>query len=301
MKTLLITGILALVLCTGSISADPINVALGKPVTLNGVFPIFEHICDGPPPQASAATITDGVFLPNNTCWQLGTVYWSSEFSSGNSIEIDLQGTFQLDAAIVQADDNDAYQLQYRDPQGVYHDWWTVPQTCCFGMLTRPNQFDNTEPQSLPPVTATGLRIFGIDNQSDLLFSVSEVQVFGLENPPSLSVSVDIKPRSSPNSINPKSRGVIPVAILTTDTFDATTVDPLSVEFGPNGATEAHNKGHIKDVNHDGEPDLVLHFRTQETGIQCGQTSASLTGETFDGDPIQGSDAIKTVGCNKDR
>jgi hypothetical protein len=114
-------------------------------------------------------------------------------------------------------------------------------------------------------------------------------------------VKIDIKPGSSPNSINPKSKGVIPVAILTTDIFDATTVDPLSVRFGPKGATEAHNKGHIEDVNHDGEADLVLHFKTQATGIKCGDMSAALTGETFDGDPIEGSDAIKTVGCNKNR
>ena len=99
-------------------------------------------------------------------------------------------------------------------------------------------------------------------------------------------------------AIYPQSHGVIPVAILTTDTFDATTVDPLNIRFGPEGA-EAHGKGHLQDVNHDDEPDLVLHFKTQETGIQCSDTSAFLTGETVDGDPIQGSDAIKTVGCKQ--
>jgi hypothetical protein len=114
-----------------------------------------------------------------------------------------------------------------------------------------------------------------------------------------IPVTLDIKPGSFPNSINPKSNGVIPVAILTTDTFDATTVDPLSVRFGPKGAKEAHNKGHLEDVNKDKRLDLVLHFNTKATGVQCGDTSASLTGETFDGDPIQGSDAIKTVGCKK--
>ena len=45
-------------------------------------------------------------------------------------------------------------------------------------------------------------------------------------------VEIDIKPGSDPNSINLRSKGVIPVAILTTEDFDATTVDPLSVEFG---------------------------------------------------------------------
>jgi DNA-binding beta-propeller fold protein YncE len=112
-----------------------------------------------------------------------------------------------------------------------------------------------------------------------------------------LEVAIDIKPGSDPNSINPKSKGNIPVAILTTGDFDATTVDPLSVEFGPDGATESHGRGHIEDVDGDGDGDLVLHFRTQDTGIQCGDTSASLTGETFGGQVIEGSDSINTVGC----
>jgi hypothetical protein len=116
-----------------------------------------------------------------------------------------------------------------------------------------------------------------------------------------MTIQIDIKPSSFPNSINPKSNGVIPVAILTTDAFDATTVDPLSVRFGPKGAKEVHKKGHIEDVNHDGELDLVLHFKTQATGITCSDTSASLMGETVDGEAIQGFDSIKTVGCNKDR
>lgn len=111
-------------------------------------------------------------------------------------------------------------------------------------------------------------------------------------------VAIDIKPGSFPNSINPRSKGVIPVAILTTDTFDATTVDPLSVVFGPNGAVEAHEQGHIEDANGDGDLDLVLHFKTQNTGIQCGDTAAALTGQTFSGQAIEGSDSIVTVGCN---
>ena len=47
--------------------------------------------------------------------------------------------------------------------------------------------------------------------------------------PTTITVAIDIKPGSFPNSINPKSRGVIPVAILTTDSFDATTVDSTTV------------------------------------------------------------------------
>jgi hypothetical protein len=108
-----------------------------------------------------------------------------------------------------------------------------------------------------------------------------------------LTVTIDIKP----GGINPKGKGVIPVTILTTTSFDATTVDPRGVVCGPNGAMEAHGRGHIEDADGDGDFDLVLHFRTQDTGIVCGTTSASLTGKTLGGQKIQGFDSLRTVGC----
>jgi hypothetical protein len=121
----------------------------------------------------------------------------------------------------------------------------------------------------------------------------------GPDNTPksSLAGNVDIKPGSCPNSINPKSKGVIPVAILTDSAFDATTVDLASLAFGPDGAAEAHGRGHIEDVDGDGDDDLVLHFRTRETGIACGDLQLTLTGETFAGEPFEGSDSVRTVGC----
>jgi hypothetical protein len=118
------------------------------------------------------------------------------------------------------------------------------------------------------------------------------------------AVSVDIKPGSDPNSINPRSRGVIPVAILTTSVadgdaldFDALQVDASTVRFGPAEATITRSQGRVKDVDGDGEPDLLLHFKTRDTGIACGDTSAALTGKTFGGQSIVGTDAIQTVGC----
>jgi len=112
-----------------------------------------------------------------------------------------------------------------------------------------------------------------------------------------VTASIDIKPGSFPNSINPNSQGVIPVAILTTDTFDATTVDPATVLFGATGTETAPVQSALEDVDGDGDIDLILHFNTQNTGIVCGDTSAFLTGETFSGQAIEGSDSIKTVEC----
>ncbi|MEX0737536.1 MAG: fibronectin type III domain-containing protein [Bacteroidota bacterium] len=109
-----------------------------------------------------------------------------------------------------------------------------------------------------------------------------------------LDVTVDIKPGSDTNPINLKSKGVIPVAILSTADFDATSVDGATVLFA--GASPSHGSGHVEDVDGDGDLDWLGHFKTQETNIQEGDTSAGLTGKTNTGQELQGSDSIQLVG-----
>ena len=99
-----------------------------------------------------------------------------------------------------------------------------------------------------------------------------------------LTIDIDIKPGSYPNSINPNSKGVIPVAILTTEDFDATTVNGTTVNFGPGDAEPVHYA--LEDVDWDGDLDMIFHFRTKDTEISCGDTSASLKGKTIDNEEI---------------
>jgi hypothetical protein len=113
-----------------------------------------------------------------------------------------------------------------------------------------------------------------------------------------LIVSIDIKPGSFPNSINLGSRGRVPVAILSTAAFDARTVDPLSVTLA--GAS-VHVKGKgaatasLEDVDGDGLVDLVVHVDTEALQLTDVDNEAVLTGSTFDGTPIKGTDTIRVV------
>lgn len=133
--------------------------------------------------------------------------------------------------------------------------------------------------------------------------------------------AIDIKPWSDPNSINVnKKKGVTPVAILGSATFDVTTVDVTTLDF--EGASPAHDLtdpdvyadhlvqpwlysygpdgvlGGGDDVyytaNEDAYVDLVSHYRTQETGLSPGDTSACLTFE-IGGLSYMLCDSVRTV------
>ncbi len=170
-----------LLVSIGAHAAD-VNVALNKPVILNGAFSEFVTTvgpCADPvlSPQKPASSIVDGIFVPELKCFQEG-VYWNKQ--SRNTIDINLGGTFLLSSAIVQAD-ADTFTLQYRDTAGVYRDWWFVPASGSSqgALVTRPNGGDQTQRQRLPSVLATGLRFFAPPVTSNGEDAVSEIQAFG--------------------------------------------------------------------------------------------------------------------------
>jgi len=109
------------------------------------------------------------------------------------------------------------------------------------------------------------------------------------------SVDIAIKPGSDPSVVNPLSRGMVPVAIFGSDDFDVADIDVTSLTFGFGDALPASVSRRNRDVDADGFPDLLLHFRIAEIGVEVGDTEACLRGETLDGTPFSGCDTIRTV------
>ena len=67
----------------------------------------------------------------------------------------------------------------------------------------------------------------------------------------------------------------------------------MSLAFG---GTLSDGDDRFVDGDRDGDLDLLLYFRRNRTGLVCGDTVASLTGETFTGRSIEGSDSFRNVG-----
>ena len=114
-----------------------------------------------------------------------------------------------------------------------------------------------------------------------------------------LLVSIDIRPNSDANGIDPKSKKDIRVVLFSINGFDATTVDPESVRFGATGSEAIPLHVGRRDLDRDSDRDLVFRFEIRDTEIECGDRVASLTGKTFGGRSIMGSSQIRTTHCGK--
>ena len=191
-------------------------------------------------------------------------------------------------------------------------------------LLTTPNTIDPATlyANSSVGIAPTGTQPDGTVLEKVLWNSATEEVVVSYSlaaNYCEIPVDVDIKPGSCPNPLNLKSKGVLPVAVLGTEDFDVTTIDPETISLTREGFEDVGVapirwsyedvatpfEGELcdcHDLNGDGILDLTLKFDTQElvetlglSGEAGDTTRLTLTGnlkEEEGGTPIEGEDCI---------
>jgi len=111
-------------------------------------------------------------------------------------------------------------------------------------------------------------------------------------------INIEIKPGSDAIApINLRSNGKIPVALLSSSSFNALNVNPASLTFGASGdensLSQCGRSG--EDVNGDGRLDLVCHFDNQKAGFVKGDTEGIVRGKMTWGTAIEGRGFLKVV------
>lgn len=142
--------------------------------------------------------------------------------------------------------------------------------------------------------------VFLSENDPGEQYQINSITISSPAIPsPPIPIAIDIKPGSDPNSINVSSSGVIPVAILSTADFDATTVDRSTVSLaGASVKLVGKSEKELcryEDVNADGLDDLVCQVYTAQFMVEPGDTTAILEAYDLDGMKLRGEDSIRIV------
>ena len=113
-----------------------------------------------------------------------------------------------------------------------------------------------------------------------------------------LQVEVDVRPVHDRDGVNARSRGIFQVAVLHTSVAagdavdcDAATVVPESLTLGGAPVETLGKSGRVaamRDVDRDGDLDMVVHFRSSALDPAMIPGELTLTGQTIDGVAIEG-------------
>jgi hypothetical protein len=114
-----------------------------------------------------------------------------------------------------------------------------------------------------------------------------------------IAVAIEIQPGQHEHPVHLHSKAMVPVAILSNASFDATTLDLKTLRLAGAPLEMAGSSGkfkcHQQDVNHDGRTDIVCQFRASQLDLPVGNSIAVLEGQTLSGIPIRGQDSIKVA------
>jgi hypothetical protein len=113
-----------------------------------------------------------------------------------------------------------------------------------------------------------------------------------------IKVTIDVKPGDQPTSLEVnRAGGMVPIAVLSTAAFDASTIDPASITAGPTGTEATPVRSMFEDIDKDGRTDLISHVRLGDLGLKCGDTAILLKATTKTGAAVEGAEKIVLEGC----
>lgn len=269
-------------------------------------------------PNASMATAQYLTIGPDGTAEVNGVIgnatglvvadvdFYAFEGSAGDEVTIDIDGGMKprfsglrsVDTLIaifgpggnILADNNDAGSLD----DGSVHTFDARIDKVRLPVTGRYTIGVSSNPRFFLDGGTLGSNTLGRDANGSYTLLISGV------TPSMIRIDAEIRVGGTPEDgapVNPRSKGNIPVALLSSPEFDTPEVDQQSLRFGARGDEASWlrcNKADM-DMNADGKPDLICHFDTQTAAFGADSIEGIVTGSLKDGRRFEGRSPRKIV------
>jgi hypothetical protein len=144
---------------------------------------------------------------------------------------------------------------------------------------------------------------FGVDSPVDIDwvdFSYDNTYMV-LDNfaylPGQQKLFIDVRPNNANNHVDLQSTGKLPVAVFGSPTFDPHQIDIAGLRLGATGQEAAPSGQVFKDVDSDGNVDLLVRFTIADIAMSCTTRQLMLKGTLLGGQVIVGTDQVHGVNC----
>ena len=167
LQSIFAAAVLAAVVASPAIAST--NVVQGALVEGQGSFGVASPgYVWGSPAVAAFSTVTDGLFQPEYTAWNEGSVWWDARLPRAyqNFVLFDLGSEKTFNQLVIQADNNDSYAVDYWNGSD-FVNVWEASDVAGYGLMTRTSG-------DLSSVTTQFLRVHA--TSGDGYYSVSELQ-----------------------------------------------------------------------------------------------------------------------------
>jgi hypothetical protein len=254
-------------------------------------------------------TTVNGVSRPNFTLWLIGVATTDPDAPKGCKAFVDLDGngTFEGLAGTLGIKAAISFGVGALPPPAHLRGELFIPLNAPkrFFTFLRPGQdgvFPVPGPTLLNGYFATDQSATPVLQSSATILFTAQGSTTGNSDFLPIRAVIDVKPGPS-NAIGSSDLGALPVAIFTTlPRLNALNVVVSSLRLrDPNltapGAKATQGSVIVKDVNGDGQQDLVVHFNFKDApgSLNSNTTVLQLTGNLANGRPIQGSDSVRIV------
>jgi probable HAF family extracellular repeat protein len=165
---------------------------------------------------------------------------------------------------------------------------------------------EDWSPLGQPIVAADGVSLTGFSRNNAVNGNLFVGFVANIE--PDFNIEIDFDAWQTANTVRPKDAyfvavGIRTLSILNGDAvnFDPGQIDPASIKLGPDQAPNVADPANPlwQDIDNDGDLDLVVGFRVENTGIGCLDNTVNLIAKSWADESLVGQDLIVPIGCDE--